>query len=428
MGNPSEESDAFSLALDAERCSLSVGFMSPLFQAFVQKEKLDKEDEKNLKRLKYFADMSLNDKNLAEKLLETGILKQLPFICFGSKLDVGALITLGRPNSEESKNTAEARYQLLLNGDGTIMPQTKEPWKGLVLGCNKSGDVILTNHGNRKDRLVLSYEIHRNIPIKGYPKFKIPSFPLLLKGSQHSGKAICRGKQHPIWEGVIIFNLVIGDAKEAACVHFEEDGSIRFVDSPEQGIECEAERYTCGTTVHTFQYHGAKNQKFVRNEDDTISPKENLKVIIALRKGSLELQDKEKVKEEERLVFDIPEGIGYACSMKDSDLDEDKQTEETESESDSFKLILSHPESKGISFRPLELDDDTKSLLEAEPTTNSLPRFQLRIVDQGEAAYAQLDLKNNYIKITQNTKETGLDYNSHSDKEEQNFIRVGCWN
>ena len=427
MGYPSEESDAFTLALDAERCFLSVGFMSPLFQAFVTKENLDKEDETSLKRLKSVADMSLKDNNLAEKFLETGIAKQLPFICFGNRLHVGALVTMGSPDSDEGENTSEDRYQFLINGDGTIMPKTKEPWKGLVLGSNKYGDVVLTNHCNSEERLVLSDEIHRNTPIKGYPKLKTPSFPLLLKGSQHAGKAICRNKQKSTWQGVNIFNLAICDVKDAAIVHFEEDGSIRFSDKPEQGIDCEAGRYTSGTAVHIFQYHGSKNQKFVRNEDDTISPKENLKVIIALRKGSLELRDKNKVTEEERLVFDIPEGIGYAAPINDSEVDENKKTEELENESNSFKLILSHPEGRGISFRPLELDDDTKSLLEVEPSTKSLSKFKLCIVDQADAANAKLDLKNNYIKITKNSTETSAGSNSDSMKEGQTFIRVGCW-
>ena len=428
MGYPSEESDAFALALDAERCFLSVGFMSPLFQAFVFNEKLDEEIEADLKRLKYFADLSLNSQHLAEKLLETGIRKQLPFICFGNEAMTGTLVTLGNPGSGEKEKTSHERYHFLINGDGTIMPKTKEPWKGLVLGANTSGDVILTNHCNRKDRLVLSRENLNATPITGYPKLKTKAFPLLLKGEKHSGKAICRSeKQKGTWQGNNLYSLVLGDARDAANVHFERDGSIRFSDKPEQGIDCEGGRLNSGVAVHIFQFHGSANQQFVRNDDDTISPKSNTKVVMALRKGSLELQDKDKVTDEERLVFDIPEGIGYASSEKGSDSEDGCQAKDIECESNSFKLILSNPKDRGISFMQLSLDGDMKTMLDVEPSTRSLSSFKLCLVHPQDAANAKIDLKHNYINVTKSSKENNIDSNSVAQSDSASYIRIGCW-
>ena len=84
MGYPYEEADAVTLALDAERCILSTGFMSTIFEAFVKNEKISDSDLNQCHRLKLFAHSVLEDKELVEIILEKGIAKCKPFVCLGN--------------------------------------------------------------------------------------------------------------------------------------------------------------------------------------------------------------------------------------------------------------------------------------------------------------------------------------------------------
>ena len=85
-------------------------------------------------------------------VVERGITKygeeHLPFVCRGNEPDHSTLITVGRPSSNTFQDKQKQRYQFLVNWDGTIRPQNVEGWKGLVLGSNELGDIILTTHGN----------------------------------------------------------------------------------------------------------------------------------------------------------------------------------------------------------------------------------------------------------------------------------------
>ena len=113
MGYPHEESDAFALALDAERCILSTGFMSTIFETFVKHEKISDSDLNECYQLKHFADSALEDKKLAEEILEKGIEKCKPFVCIANKYDIGALLTV----NNFSLDKINKAYKLAMKGE-----------------------------------------------------------------------------------------------------------------------------------------------------------------------------------------------------------------------------------------------------------------------------------------------------------------------
>ena len=91
------------------------------------------------------------------KILEKGIKKCLPFFCLGNDFELGSLLTIaGGDKTEKHDESRNDRYQFLINGDGTIRPKKADKWRGLVLGRNDAGDIILTNHCNRNERIQLS--------------------------------------------------------------------------------------------------------------------------------------------------------------------------------------------------------------------------------------------------------------------------------
>ena len=66
LGYPHNEEDVFALALDAELCTLSTGFMSPLFQDFVRNSKLSEEKQARFRLVKLFVN-SISNYDLLEK-------------------------------------------------------------------------------------------------------------------------------------------------------------------------------------------------------------------------------------------------------------------------------------------------------------------------------------------------------------------------
>ena len=86
--------------------------------------------------------------------------------------------------------------------------------------------------------------------------------------------------------------LEISDAKDAEIIHFERDGAIRFADKPENNFDCQGGKYSSGTLFQSYHLTGPVNPQFVRYEDDIISPKEYLNVILETPAGCFVLQDK----------------------------------------------------------------------------------------------------------------------------------------
>ena len=101
MGYSCDESQVSALALDAERCTLSTGFMSQIVEAFITNDKVDDKQQQDLHRLKLFADAALQDDTLAPDILEWGICHCIPFVCIGNELEFGALITVDKDSDEE---------------------------------------------------------------------------------------------------------------------------------------------------------------------------------------------------------------------------------------------------------------------------------------------------------------------------------------
>ena len=434
MGHPHKESDAFALVLDAERCRFSVGFMSQLFDAFVHQEKAKEEDKQRMKMIKIFADTFVKDQSKLAKLLETAndwsyapLDNHLPFICVGNKQEVGSLLTIGKPSLGDDKNKPEDRFQFLINGDGTIMPKSGERWRGLVLGTDNSEDIFLVNHCNKEKRLQISDEILKNISITGYPTPKVKSFPMLMKDGEHSGKGIILSKdKNGRCMGSEWCKLTVGDSKEVIHVHFEKSGAIRLADQTEQSFNCKHGHHKPGTEINIYQHQDIEENHFVRNEDDTISPKMNLDVIVTLKEGLLALEEREKVTDEQRLVFDIPEAIGYIPLKEESDSADQNKDKNADEDSDPVTFFLENPKGKGIGFKPLELDDYIKPFIDANDNRDSLSSLKLCIVDQVDAARCQIDPKNYYIKIASASVKNYLGVTSND--EPYNMIRYGCWN
>ena len=76
-GYPHNEEDVFALALDTELCTLSTGFMSPLFQDFVQTSKLSEEKQARFRLVKLFVNSISNYEQLEKDNLEKSKMNRL---------------------------------------------------------------------------------------------------------------------------------------------------------------------------------------------------------------------------------------------------------------------------------------------------------------------------------------------------------------
>ena len=77
LGYPHNEEDVFAIALDTELCTLSTGFMSPLFQDFVQTLKLSEEKQARFRLGKLFVNSISNYALLEKGNLETSKMNSL---------------------------------------------------------------------------------------------------------------------------------------------------------------------------------------------------------------------------------------------------------------------------------------------------------------------------------------------------------------
>ena len=424
IGYPHEESDVFDLALDAERCALSSGFMSPIIEAFIEKELLSFSDVEELQRLKLFADATLRDKDLAHEVLKRGMSHCMPFLCIGNGYDVGSLVSVGDLSLDESEEARKSRYQFLINGDGTIMPKNAPSWKGLVLGANLSGEIILTNHCDTERRLELSSTIMKSIFVTGYSIPKSKPFPLLIKSGTYSGRAITRSRLTGTWYGNRWFRLTVGHSNNAVSIHFENDGAMRFADHPEQAFNCEHKKYTPGTNVTSYQYHDSDHQKFVRNTDNTISPINNCDMILALEGDCLQLQPRKSIHDQDLLIFDLPQWIPIQSLLPESAIDIREKDDPVEN-TISCTLLLDNPKNKGINIQSLILDEESEKYLGSQKSSRNLSQKKLVLVNYEDAAEVIIDSKKNHIKIVYQNNEPRTD---QSFKSEINLMRVGCWN
>jgi hypothetical protein len=82
----------------------------------------------------------------------------------------------------------------------------------------------------------------------------------------------------------------------------------------------------------------------------------------------------------------------------------------------------------GISFKPLEVDEDLNDYLENDDSRRKLSKLKLAIVDDIYSAEAVLNTKNSRVKIIKKKHEGLTPLDSNTTTEEQQFIRLGCWN
>ena len=434
MGFPHENTDAFNLVLDAERCVTSIGFWNPIFEEFVKLKdgnSVDLIDYNAYKTL--VVDKALTDPDMAKDIVSNGITKcqrSLSLTQFlGQPKDCGIGITAkdyktgGNPPKNVPKNC-----KFLLNWDGTIRPEAEDRWRGLVLGANKSGDIILTTHCNREQRIQLSKDVTESLPITGYtaPSSK----PVMLKLKEQNaflGKAIVRSPEVGTYVGNDWVRLAVGGTSDAVEVYFEKDGSIRFADKPEQAFDCEAGKHHHGTRINSYQFQDESCHKFVRNLDDTISPLENLNVIVALDEDCLQLMERDKIKPHNRLVFDLPNGIGPPPNEIASNNRKEIQRKaisvflSISSTSHSTPLLLgSHP-GKAIGITPLVLDEDIQMVLENKKWAENIPKFKLALCDKNDAPnFHIVSSKYCYIMIDNKDNEEKM----HS--EEENSCKLVC--
>ena len=138
------------------------------------------------------------------------------------KGDLGTIVAAHNFFLKNGDENVEGRCKFLINWDGTIMPEKAERWKGLVLGANKNGDVTLTNHCNKEERIQLSKETLKSMPITGFVQPKTQAFPMLLRGNGHGSRAVVLSSNSGTWQGNDWYDMIIGDTKDAVNVHFEQ--------------------------------------------------------------------------------------------------------------------------------------------------------------------------------------------------------------
>ena len=74
----------------------------------------------------------------------------------------------------------------------------------------------------------------------------------------------------------------------------EKDGAIRLADRPEYQLCCDMDKQEPDAKITIYEYMDTEVHRFVRNEDDTISPKKSLDLILVLKEDLLRLEEKEK--------------------------------------------------------------------------------------------------------------------------------------
>ena len=222
--------------------------------------------------------------------------------------------------------------------------------------------------------------------------------------------------------------MILGEVHDAVTVHFEADGAIRFADKPEQGFDCAHGKHDPGNEVNSYQFQDSPNHRFVRNEDDTISPKMNLDVILSIGKDTLELRDKKDVKLEDRLLFDIPHGIGYAKNTNGCSTEEIEEDTPETIHSNWFPLLLDNPEGKAIGIGTLQMTEDQKHYFEDNIDLHKLSKFKLVVVDEQNAAKAKIDAEHFVIEIMNKYVGETVDGDSNIKQEGSYLIRNGCWN
>lgn len=307
-GMPHDAESVKALALDGERLRLT----TPLHRYFEKCNLGDVEpgpphavDELlKFRIVKAVADAALGDPVIADDIISNGLWESyavkvalgdrwLP--CLINPYGVGVAVTA----HTVQQGTVPSRNSFALNWDGTIRPLAAPAHFGRVLGAGPTGRVVLTSH-SAENRLVV--KIAPGFPISGYAAPVAGAVKLMLGGA-HAGKALV-WKSTFKYEGHVVGQIALGEAKDGFSVHFDPCGAIRLAQNPHMAFDIEQGRHVEGTSVNTFTFQDASCHRFSLNHDGTISVADAPQLILALNdQNKLALRGKDTASDEERLLF-----------------------------------------------------------------------------------------------------------------------------
>ncbi|MCP4038324.1 MAG: ATP-binding cassette domain-containing protein [bacterium] len=297
-GSPASAADVFALRLDVERCRMATNFFDPNSLWDLVNMRVDCDDLGTAyAELVAIADRALLDPELAHEILRDGFDRHPTVRAIQAEVGrpvIGMCVTVHADAPEPVM-----RSGLQINWDGTIQ-STWELWRGAVLGVDAEGRVVLTNCGNPKERLRLCMDGGR-IPITGRRAPASAPIPLRLAGS-HADQALVLSEVADRHMGNDVQFVKVGRREDALLVHVEPDGVIRLADRPDQAFDCASGKTSPGTRVNIYHNHCHDNQKFVLNDDSSLSPVENHDVVWGLLGDQLTLVPKDDPRAE-RLEF-----------------------------------------------------------------------------------------------------------------------------
>ena len=162
----------------------------------------------------------------------------------------------------------------MINSDGTIQ-SAFERWLGLVLGVDARGDVVWTHHSNAEQRLRL--DTHSILTTGMRDPVSEPT--RLLLGGRWDDRAVVLAGRGGNFRGNDFDFATIGPVERAVRVHLEANGGIRLADRPSLAFGCMHGVTDAGGIIQIYLEHDAPHQRFVVNQDATISPRDNRHVV-----------------------------------------------------------------------------------------------------------------------------------------------------
>ena len=197
-----------------------------------------------------------------------------------------------------------------VNFDGTISPVARvagetQRYRGLVLGMGTKNNLTLVNHGNKAARLELKMvQNFRRLPVTGLALTSADERETCsLRLVSHGGGALALVHGEPSkFLGNDVIKLTAGSEESAVRVIFEqtEDDKeavhIRLAEcdrlqsGPIQAFDVAGGNFEVGTQVLTYYYFRGDNQKFILNEDGTISPAKAVKLALGFKYDEQEIE------------------------------------------------------------------------------------------------------------------------------------------
>lgn len=351
-GLPASVDDVFALRLDVERCKMAINFFDANSLWALVHMRADRDDlGAAYPKLVAIADRALSDSELAHDIVRDGF-ERHPAVR-AVQHEVGRPIIGMRVAVHPESPEPAMRAGMHVNHDGTIQ-STWEFWRAAVLGVDAKGQVVLTNCGNAEERLQLRMDGGR-IPITGRRAPASAPIPLRLAGA-HAGRALVLSEVAHQHQGNDLQFVEVGRWEDALSVHVEPDGMMRLAARPDQAFECASAQTSAGTRVQIYSFQCFDHQKFVLNDDSTLSPIANRDVVWGLRGDQLTLVPKDDAAAE-RLTF----GEELAAATRIRGPGTMAEGEPPPFEGGFVLELQSHP-GRALSVDPYEERDGVKSL------------------------------------------------------------------